>query len=154
MHGQSLFLWETLYRRYSQLFNRTSAPLCEASLDILSCELVSPDDLMLAFWVRNLNLLRMTSTVLATSSARSLAAMQLATVVSRGQNKGEGVARFPIPKWVPPRTQYEPMTAEPRCLFLSLDMVSEYVNAPFFVIGSHRSIFYSLDVTNSSQPLQ
>lgn len=45
------------------------------------------------------------------------------------------------------------MTAEPRCLFLSLDMVSEYVNAPFFVIGSHRSIVYSLDATNSSQLL-
>lgn len=98
--------------------------LCEALLNSLEPLFVGPHDFMLAFWLQKLDLLRMTSTVLACSKVS-----QLATVVYRGQNKGEGVARFPIPKWVPPRTQYEPMTAEPRCLFLSLDMVSEYVKS-------------------------
>lgn len=104
---------------------RTRA-LREALVDGLEPLCVSLDDLVPAFWLQKLDLLRMTSTVLASSKVS-----QLATVVDRGQNKGEGVARFPIPKWVPPRTQYEPMTAEPPCLFLSLDMVSEYVKSNF-----------------------
>lgn len=119
------FLWETLYCRCSQLFKELGT-LLEAVLDGLEALIVSLDDLMVAFWLQKLDLLRMTSTVLASSKVS-----QLATVAYRGQNKGEGVARFPIPKWVPPRTQYEPMTAEPRCLFLSLDMVREYVKSNF-----------------------
>lgn len=111
----------------------------EALLHGLEALLVSLDDIMLAFWLQKLDLLRMTSTVLASSKVS-----QLAAVVYRGQNKGEGVARFPIPKWVPPRTQYEPMTAEPRCLFLSLDMVSEYVKSNF--------VLSLVDIAHCPQP--